>query len=62
MAGSAPVPLAGGGLRVAEAMASMARFEASDGDLELSPARQEVHGVVEVRFAMSQPDQEVFRG
>jgi uncharacterized protein YggE len=54
--------LSGGGLRVAEAMASMARFEASDGDLELSPARQEVHGVVEVRFAMSEPDLEVFRG
>jgi hypothetical protein len=50
----------GGGLRVAEAMASMARFEASE--LDLSPAREEAHGVVEVRSAMSEPDLEVFRG
>jgi uncharacterized protein YggE len=51
----------GGGLRVAGAMASMARFE-GEPNLDLVPARQEVHGAVEVRFAMSEPDQEVFRG
>jgi uncharacterized protein len=51
----------GGGLRVAGAMASMARFE-GEPHLELVPARQEVHGAVEVRFTMSEPDQEVFRG
>jgi uncharacterized protein YggE len=50
----------GGGFRVAGAMASMARFEGAP-QLDLTPARQEVHGVVEVRFSMSQPDQEVFR-
>ena len=53
--------LGGGGLRVAAAMAPMARFE-SEPQLDLVPARQEVHGSVEVRFAMSEPDQEVFRG
>ena len=41
-------------------MASMARFEGAP-QLDLTPARQEVHGVVEVRFAMSAPDQEAFR-
>lgn len=51
----------GGGLRVAGAMASMARFE-GEPHLDLVPARQEVHGAVEVRFLMSDPDQEVFRG
>lgn len=51
----------GGGLRVAGAMASMARFE-GEPHLDLVPARQEVHGSVEVRFTMSEPDQEVFRG
>ena len=51
----------GYGLRVAGAMDSMARFESSDIPLDLTPARQEVHGAVEVRFAMSEPDQEVFR-
>ena len=51
----------GAGLRVAGAMASMARFE-GEPHLDLVPARQEVHGSVEVRFAMSEPDQEVFRG
>ncbi len=49
-----------GGFRVAGAMASMARFESAP-QLDLTPARQEVHGVVEVRFAMSEPDREVFR-
>jgi hypothetical protein len=53
--------LGGGGPRVAGAMASMARFE-GEPHLDLVPARQEVHGSVEVRFAMSEPDQEVFRG
>ena len=50
-----------GGLRVAGAMASMARFE-GEPHLDLVPARQEVHGSVELRFTMSEPDQEVFRG
>lgn len=47
--------------RVAGALASMARFE-GEPHLDLVPARQEVHGAVEVRFTMSEPDQEVFRG
>jgi len=51
----------GAGLRVAGAMASMARFE-GEPHLDLVPARQELHGAVEVRFTMSEPDQEVFRG
>jgi uncharacterized protein YggE len=51
----------GGGLQVAGAMAPMGRFE-SEPHLDLVPARQEVHGAVEVRFTMSAPDQEVFRG
>lgn len=50
-----------GGLRVAGAMAPMARFE-GEPRLDLVPARQEVYGAVEVRFTMSEPDQEVFRG
>ena len=54
--------LGGGGLRVAGAMASMARFEDSGLTLDLTPPRQEVHGAVEVRFAMSEPDLEVLRG
>jgi uncharacterized protein YggE len=53
--------LGGGGIRLAGAMASVARFE-SEPHLDLVPARQEVHGTVEVRFTMSEPDQEVFRG
>jgi len=52
--------LSGGGFQVAGAMTPMGRFE-SDISLDLTPARQEVHGSVEVRFAMSEPDQEVFR-
>jgi uncharacterized protein YggE len=52
----------GGGLQVAASMASMARFEDSELHLDLTPPRQEVHGAVEVRFAMSEPDREVFRG
>ncbi|MGY1805520.1 SIMPL domain-containing protein [Blastococcus sp. SYSU D00922] len=51
---------AGGGLRVAGAMASMARFEESQVHLDLTPPRQEVHGAVEVRFAMSEPDRALF--
>jgi uncharacterized protein YggE len=47
--------LGGGGLRVAGAMVPMARFE-SEPQLGLVPARQEVHGSVEVRFTMSEPD------
>jgi uncharacterized protein YggE len=53
--------LGAGGLRVAGAMASMARFE-GEPHLDLVPARLEVHGAVELRFTMSEPDQEVFRG
>ena len=53
--------LSGGGFRVAEAMAAMGTFGGSELGLELTPARQEVHGSVEVRFTMSAPDQEVFR-
>jgi uncharacterized protein len=60
------VGMSGGGFQVAAAMPAMARFESSDISLDLTPARQEVHGSVEVRFAMSEPDsslwhREVFR-
>jgi uncharacterized protein YggE len=51
----------GGGIRVAGAMVPMATFD-TDPHFDLVPARQEVHGTVEVRFTMSEPDQEVFRG
>jgi hypothetical protein len=52
----------GGGMpRVAGAAAAMARFE-GEPHLDLVPARQEVHGAVEVRFTMSEPEQEIFRG
>jgi uncharacterized protein YggE len=44
------------GLRVAAGMAPMARFESTDIHLDLAPPQQEVHGAVEVRFAMSAPD------
>ena len=50
----------GGGLRVAGVMASMAPFEGSRPHLDLTPPRQEVHGSVEVRFAMSAPDSSFF--
>ena len=53
--------LSGGGFRVAEAMGAVATFGGSELSLDLTPARQEVHGSVEVRFMMSAPDQEVFR-
>ena len=48
--------IAGPGLRVADAMAAMAPFEAGGPRLDLAPQRQEVRGAVEVRFAMSAPD------
>ncbi|SOE04100.1 SIMPL domain-containing protein [Blastococcus haudaquaticus] len=48
--------MGGGGLRVAGAMTAMARFESSDIQFDLAPPQQEVHGAVEVRFAMSTPD------
>ena len=48
--------MGGGGLRVAAGMAPMARFESSEIQLDLAPPHQEVHGAVEVRFAMSTPD------
>jgi uncharacterized protein len=51
----------GGGFRVAGVMPAMARFD-SEPHLDLVPARQEVHGAVEVRFTMSPPDLEVLRG
>lgn len=54
--------LSGGGFRVAEAMSAVGTFGGSELSLELTPARQEVHGSVEVRFTMSAPDREVFRG
>jgi uncharacterized protein len=41
---------------------AVARFESIAPALDLAPAPQEVHGSVEVRFAMSAPDPEVFRG
>ena len=50
------------GPRFAASMASMARFEDSGLRLDLTPPHQEVHGAVEVRFAMSEPDWEVFGG
>jgi uncharacterized protein YggE len=50
-----------GGSRLAGPMAAVARFESSELHLDLTPPRQEVEGAVEVRFAMSPPDQEVFR-
>ncbi len=54
--------LSGGGVfRVASAAPEMAPFGDGELRLDLAPARQEVHGAVEVRFAMSAPDQEVFR-
>jgi uncharacterized protein YggE len=54
--------LSTGRLEVAGAMGAMGTFGDDELSLDLTPARQEVHGVVEVRFVMSAPDQEVFRG
>jgi uncharacterized protein len=48
--------------RVAAPMAAVARSAAEELRLDLAPAPQEVLGSVEVRFTMSQPDQEVFGG
>jgi uncharacterized protein YggE len=56
---------AGRGLRVAGEMAarSLAGGDmARDVGFEVTPMRTEVHAAVEVRFAMSEPEQEVFRG
>lgn len=53
--------VAGSGLRVAAGAAALS-FEAGDLALDLTPMRSEVRGAVEVRFAMSEPAQEVFRG
>jgi uncharacterized protein YggE len=50
-----------GSARFAVPMAAMARFEAAEPSFDLAPARQEVQGVVEVRFAMSEPDAEALR-
>jgi uncharacterized protein YggE len=55
------VGLSGGGFRVAGAVDSMAPFESNGIHLDLTPARQQVHGAVAVRFTMSEPDREVFR-
>jgi uncharacterized protein len=52
--------LGSSGLRVAAAMVPMARFEDTQLHLDLTPPRQEVHGAVEVRFAMSAPDSSRF--
>ena len=48
--------VSGGGFRVAGAIESMATFPGEQPHLDLAPARQEVHGAVEVRFTMSEPD------
>ena len=53
--------LSDSGFPVAGAMTSMARFEGAP-QLDLTPARQEVHGVVEVRFTMSEPDSSQWNG
>ncbi len=42
-------------------VAGVAALESSGPVLELTPEQQRVHGSVEVRFAMSVPDPEVFR-
>jgi uncharacterized protein YggE len=52
--------IAGSALRVAAGTAALS-FEAGDLSLDLTPMRSEVRGAVEVRFAMSEPAQEVFR-
>lgn len=52
----------GDSARFAVPMAAMARFEAAEPVFDLAPARQEVHGAVEVRFAMSEPGEEALRG
>ena len=54
--------LSGGSFEVAGAVGAVGAFGDSELRLDLTPARQEVHGSVELRFTMSAPDQEVFRG
>lgn len=51
------------GMEMSSAALMAGRVEDDSGGpgLDLSPARQEVHGAVEVRFTMSAPDPEVFR-
>ncbi|MGK5173166.1 SIMPL domain-containing protein [Geodermatophilus sp. CPCC 205761] len=56
------VGLSGSSPRFAAPLAAMARFGSEELRLDLAPAPQEVLGAVEVRFAMSEPDQEVFGG
>lgn len=53
--------IAGSALRVAAGAAALP-FEAGDLSLDVTPMRLEVRGAVEVRFAMSEPPHEVFRG
>lgn len=54
--------LSGGGVhRLAAAASEMAPFGNDELRLDLAPARQEVHGAVELRFAMSRPDPEALR-
>jgi uncharacterized protein YggE len=53
--------VSGGGTRPVMSLAAVARVEAAPA-FDLAPARQEVAGAVEVRFAMSEPELEVFRG
>jgi uncharacterized protein len=53
--------IGGSGLRVAAGMAALSS-EAGDLALDVTPVRSEVRAAVEVRFAMSEPEQEVFRG
>jgi uncharacterized protein YggE len=50
----------GGSARFAVPGAAMARFESAEPGFDLSPARQEVHGAVEVRFTLTPPDSTVW--
>jgi hypothetical protein len=54
------VGLSGPGPRLAAPATAVARFQAEELHLDLEPARQEVHGAVEVR-AVSDVDREVLR-
>ncbi len=56
------VGLSGSSPRFAAPLAAMARFGSEELRLDLAPAQQEVLGAVEVRFAMTEPDHEVFGG
>lgn len=53
--------IGGSGLRAAAGVAALS-LEAADLALDVTPVRCEVRAAVEVRFAMSEPEQEVFRG